>query len=190
MAGTKNFYDTIREQLFNGSLSQKQFEGCEDILEAWSDKGIVDKRFIAYSLATAYHETAKTMQPIKEYGKGAGRKYGSKIKMSGKPYTTPNQIYYGRGYVQLTWFENYDFAGKQLGIDLLNDPDRALDPVIAAKIMVIGMINGWFTGKRMSDYFSQTKEDAFNARKIINGLDAAKIIEGYYKVFLKGLCCD
>ncbi len=27
-------------------------------------------------LATVYHETAKTMQPIEEYGRGVGRDYG------------------------------------------------------------------------------------------------------------------
>lgn len=189
MAGTKHFYDTIRAELFSGSISQNQFNGIEDILEAWSEKGITDKRYIAYALATAYHETAKTMQPIAEYGKGKGYDYGKKLKRSRQPYTTPDKLFYGRGYVQLTWYENYAAMSKLLGVDLLNNPDLALNPDIAAKIMVRGMLNGDFTGKRLADYFNEKVTDPFNARKIINGLDKAKLIEGYYFVFFKGLAC-
>lgn len=194
MPGTKQFYDTIREPLFNGSLSQKQFDGIEDILEAWCDKGIQDKRYIAYGLATAYHETAKTMQPIAEYGKGKAYDYGKKLKRGGGagkriPYSTPDKLYYGRGYVQITWYENYQSLGKIIGVDLLNNPELALNADIAGKIMVYGMLNGYFTGKRLADYFNEKSNDAFNARKIINGLDAAKLIEGYYHVFYKALGC-
>lgn len=187
MAG-KEFYDRIRTDLFHGSISQRQFEGIEDIIEAWHDKGITDIRYIAYALATAYHETASTMQPIAEYGKGAGRDYGKKLKISRKPYTTPNKLYYGRGYVQLTWYENYEAMGKLLNVDLLNNPELAMQPDIAAKIMVRGMLNGDFTGKKLSDYFNEKITDPYNARKIINGLDKAKTIQGYYDVFYKGLC--
>ncbi len=38
------------------------------------------------------------MQPIEEYGRGKGRKYGAPAGPYGK-------IYFGRGYVQLTWLE-------------------------------------------------------------------------------------
>lgn len=188
--GTKHFYDTIRPPLFAGKMSQKQVDGCEAILEAWDNKGIKDNRYVAYGLATAYHETGHTMQPIEEYGKGKGYDYGKKLKRSRQPYTTPDKLYYGRGYVQLTWYENYDTVGHLIGQDLLHHPELALDAAIAAKILVDGMINGWFTGKRLHDYFNDKSNDPFNARKIINGLDRAKDIEHYYDVFLKGLCCE
>ena len=43
------------------------------------------------------------------------------------------------------------------------------------------MVEGWFTGKKLSDYFNE-KTDYINARKIVNGLDKADIIAGYAKV--------
>lgn len=184
----KKFYDTIREGLFKGSISQSQFEGIQHILEAWDNKDITDTRYIAYALATAFHETAKTMQPIAEYGKGKGYDYGKKLKRSRKPYTTPDKLFYGRGYVQLTWYENYAAMAKLLAVDLLNNPDLAMQPEIAARIMVRGMLNGDFTGKRLADYFNEKITDPFNARKIINGLDKARLIQGYYNIFHKGLC--
>jgi predicted chitinase len=107
--------------------------------------------------------------------------------MDRKPYTTPDQLYYGRGFVQLTWYENYQKAGKKFGIDLLNNPDLACDLQIATDIMFEGMIHGWFTGRKLSQYFSATKTDWINARKIINGRDKDVLIAGYAQAFFNGL---
>jgi hypothetical protein len=89
----------------------------------------------------------------------------------------------GRGYVQLTWDFNYKSVGESIGLgdQLYFHPERALDPVIAYKIMSHGMRNGTFTGKRLSDYISDTSADYYNARRIINGLDKAELIRGYAK---------
>lgn len=184
---TKSFYDSIRANLFGGKISSKQFEGLEAILQEYSSLCINDLRKLAYILATAYHETAKTIQPIKEYGLGKGYDYGKKLKMSRKPYSTPNQIYYGRGFVQLTWYENYDAMGKQLGIDLLNNPDLMLNMKYSIDAMFIGMTKGMFTGKKLSDYFTDSKTDWVNARRIINGTDAAEKIANYAKIFYNAL---
>ena len=59
---------------------------------------------------------------------------------------------------------------------MVNNPDLALKPEIAVLILVIGMKDGKFTGRDLSDYFTSTKSDYYNARKIINGLDKAVII--------------
>lgn len=184
---SKAFYDTIRPTLFNGSISTKQFNGIEGIIKTYSELCINDLRQLAYILATVYHETAKTMQPIAEYGKGAKYDYGKKLKMSRKPYTSPNQIYYGRGYVQLTWFENYDAMGKKLGLDLLNNPDLLLTVDVSTKVMFTGMNLGMFTGRKLSDYFNANSTDWVNARKIINGLDKAQLIANYAKTFYGAL---
>lgn len=188
----KHFFDTVRESLFNGSFSQDQVEGLDAILDRWEASGLTDLRWLAYMLATAFHETAKTMQPIEEYGKGKGYRYGKKIKRSGIPYTLPDKIYYGRGYVQLTWFENYETMGRLLGIDLLNSPELALHPKIASDIMFEGMTKGNshfgdFTGKSLENYFNDKKEDWVNARRIINGTDKAELIAGYGKKFMSAL---
>ena len=176
------FYNTIRP-MFGGHLSQSQADSIETILDASSS--ITDERHLAYILATCFHETAKTMQPIEEYGKGKGHTYGHKIKRSGLHYTVPDHIYYGRGYVQLTWYENYKYLGLLIGKDLLNHPELALLPEIAAKIM--GMTKGCFTGVNLNTYFNDHRTDAENARRIINGTDVAKIIAGYYNTFYKAL---
>lgn len=180
---SKAFYDSVRATLFNGTISGKQFQGIDTILSEYNARCINDIRKLAYILATAYHETAKTMQPIAEYGKGAGRAYGGKVKMSRVPYTTPDKIYYGRGHVQLTWYENYEAMGKRLGVDLLNSPDLALSMGVSVKIIFEGMLKGMFTGKKLSDYFTAEKTDAINARRIVNGTDAALKIKGYYDLF-------
>ena len=191
MPDTKEFYAEIR-LLFGGHLKQSQVDGIQAILKATADAGITDDRKTAYILATVFHETAKTMQPINEFGKGTGHDYGKKLKMGGGPgkripYTTPDELYYGRGYVQLTWYENYESMGKLLHIDLLDNPDLALQPAIAAAIMIKGMTKGSFTGVGLDRYFTDQRTDWVNARKIINGLDQAQTIAGYAKTFYKGL---
>ena len=184
----KEFIDAIRKNFFNGKLSVQQFEGIKAILVKWDESGFKDLRWLAYMLGTVYHETARTMYPIEEYGKGKGRRYGNKIKQSGKSYSEPNQIYYGRGYVQLTWFENYERMGRILGIPLLQKPELALVPEHSANIMFEGMTRGVtfkgdFTGRCLEQYFNDTTEDWYNARRVINGVDRAELIAGYSKRF-------
>lgn len=171
MLDKKHFFDTYRNKY--GNFNESKVKGMEAIIDAFEqDETLTDYRWLIYMLATVKHETADTFQPIREYGKGKGRKYGKTIN---------GHVYYGRGYVQLTWDFNYKTMGKELGIDLYNNPDLALDLNIAAKIMFVGMEKGLFTGKKLSDYFSGNKEDIINARRIINGLDRANLIAGYYK---------
>jgi len=143
-------------------------------------------------LATAYHETAHTMQPIEEWGKGSGKPYGRMIKQNGLIYTWPDHIYYGRGDVQLTWYENYEQMGKIMGIPLLDKPNLALDPEISAEILVEGMIlgkscRGDFTGYSLENFFNPQCDDPFGARRIINGLDSAHTIAGYHYKFLEAI---
>jgi putative chitinase len=171
------FFGLIRTSLF-GSLSQNQVAGISAILDEWDRRKMMDLRWLAYMLATALHETAKTMLPIAEYGRGKGHKYG--IPVNGKTY-------YGRGLVQLTWDYNYKAMGIIIGVDLLGNPDLALVPANAAAIMFEGMIRGTFTGKKLADYFTTTASDWTNARRIINGLDRAADIAGYAQKFYAAL---
>jgi putative chitinase len=195
MINRKHFFDTIRPTLFKGSLSQSQVDGMESILSAWESRELTDLRWLAYILATTYHETAKTMQPIEEYGKGKGYRYGKKIKRSGIAYNLPDKIFYGRGYVQLTWFENYETMGRLLGINLINNPELALVPETAAAIMFEGMTKGNsnfgdFTGKSLENYFNDKREDWVNARRIINGTDKAEAIAEYGKKFYSAIILE
>jgi putative chitinase len=162
-----------------GTLNQSQVDGLNALLgAAESDATITDIRWLAYMLATTYHETAHTFQPIEEIGKGRGRPYGT-------PDAVTGQTYYGRGFVQLTWKRNYQRFSDLLGVDLVNDPGLALEPDIAYRVMSIGMIRGLFTGKKLSDYINDLKTDYVNARRIINALDKATLIAGYAENFEK-----
>lgn len=173
------------------SATQGQLDGCFAIIDEWEKQGFTDARQLSYVLATVYHETGKKMQPVEEIGKGKSHPYGSKMKYGGGPglrvaYTTPDKIYYGRGLVQITWYEMYQKFGKLLSIDLLNKPELALRMDISVQILIQGMDKGLFTGKRLSDYFG-AKEDRINARRIINSLDCATMIAGYSNNFYKCL---
>ena len=184
----KKFFDTVRAKLFNGKLTQSQVDGLDTMIDGWQILYPSNSMsMLAYVMATTFHETGRTMQPIEEWGKGKGRPYGGKLKMSRTPYTTPDKLYYGRGYVQLTWFENYEKAGKRLNVDLLNYPEKALEPAIAVQILMIGMMEGWFTGVSLQKYFNATTSDWVNARRIVNGTDKANEIANYAKIFYEAL---
>lgn len=186
------FHNEINKSLFNGRMNPSQKSGIDYKLNAWFRSDLSDYRWLAYMLATSYHETAKTMQPIEEYGKGKGKIYGKKIKYNRLPYTNPDKIYYGRGDVQLTWYENYELMGKLLNVPLLEKPELALEPEISAKIMIEGMTKGKsnrgdFTGVSLETYFNNKRDDPINARRIINLLDKAELIAGYHYKFLDGI---
>lgn len=188
----KRFFDEIRDSLFHGYLSQSRVDGINAKLDAFDKFNIDDNRWRAYMLATSYHETARTMLPIEEWGKGRGKPYGKKIKHDGQFYLWPDKIYYGRGDVQLTWYENYEKMGKLLDIPLLENPDLALDSGISARIMIEGMTKGLssrgdFTGVSLENFFNSYADDPVNARRIVNGLDRAKIIAGYHFSFLDAI---
>ncbi|GJE38544.1 hypothetical protein [Methylobacterium persicinum] len=174
------FLAAARLAPFPGWLSPGQVTGLETILGACPpDLGVAQT---AYCLATAFHETARTMQPIEEFGRGRGKPYGP----SG---------FWGRGYVQLTWRANYARASARLhalGLlagdeDLVDRPALALRPDVAAAILFHGMGEGWFTGARLSDFFGPGRCDPVGARRIVNGTDCAGPIAGYHAAFRAAL---
>lgn len=188
----QQFFQEINQSLFCGKLNNRQQEGILLKLAAFEKFEVTDDRWRAYMLATSYYETARTMMPVEEWGRGNGKPYGRKIKLNGQPYTWPDQIYYGRGDVQLTWYENYERMGELMGLPLLEQPELALDPDISAQILVEGMIlgksnRGDFTGRSLEDYFNTHRDDPFGARRIVNGLDNAHTIAGYHYKFLEAI---
>jgi len=177
------FFDNVRNKLFDGALDQQQVDGCGVILGLWEGQytgtPMSDIRWLAYILATVFHECATTMWPITEYG--------SQSYLQGKEYYP----YIGRGFVMITWEDNYRHASQQLSLtgsrDLVDHPELALDSLISARILFRGMAEGWFTGKKLGQYFNESKNDPVNARQIVNGNDDDVLIAGYHADFLAAL---
>lgn len=131
------------------------------ILQKCRDNGLLRNQ-AAYVLATATWETAHTMEPVRE------------AYWLSEVWRRTNLRYYpwyGRGFVQLTWERNYRYAGEQLGRDLTSDADAVMEPEVSAEILVKGMLDGWFTGKKLSDYVTLNRSDFRGARRIVNGMD-------------------
>lgn len=185
LARPKAFFDRARPLFTRGVISPAQLAGIQCKLDAFGAAGC-PIAYVAYGLATSFWETAQTMQPVREIGRGKGRAYGVPGKHGG-------QIAYGRGDVQLTWDYNYAKADAELGLKgaLIGNYDLALDPAISARIMVEGMLEGSFTGKRLSTYLPSsgfaTLAQFTQARRIINGVDRAAQIAALAAVFQDAL---
>lgn len=191
----KPFLNHVRTSLFGGALVEAQVEGMIRIIAACDMAGLSDAE-AAYVLATVYHETGRRMQPVREHFKESDaaaresvaawcRKKHKRNYAAIDPET--GQSYYGRGYVQLTHRENYARQAAKLGVDLVNNPDLALHPEVSALILVKGMRDGDFTGKKLADYIRDGEADWYNARRIVNGLDRASDIAGYARHFAAAL---
>lgn len=197
MINRRFFFDQCRRTLFGGRLKQSQVNGLGFILDVWEKTHAKkDDRWLAYALATAYHETAFTMQPIREFGGAAYffRMYDpestvpSRARLSKRMGALPGDgvLFYGRGYVQLTWRANYTKMGKAFALNLTSDAaaaDQVLGAELAARIMFKGMEEGAFTGRKLGNYFNASSEDWKNARRIINGLDCAEVIGQHARQF-------
>lgn len=192
----KAFFDVCRKGVMGPTLDGDEVSGSEAILDACEGLPLA---FTAYALATAWHETAHTMQPVKEYGGNAyfTRMYDPRgqrphvAKALGNTQPGDGALYAGRGYVQLTGRANYAKAHAYTGHPLTGNPDLAMRPDIAARIMREGMLGGWFTGKSFASYLpasgKASRESYKAARRIINGVDKSGAIADYAMGFQEAL---
>lgn len=186
----KIFFDSVRGPLFGGSLTQSAVDNMNIVLDYWQANHRSKPRAqLAYILATMRHEVGAAMKPVRERFASsdaqarralAGAAYGG----SAGPF---GNAYYGRGYVQLTWIKNYQKQGRKLGLNLVQNPDLVLQPGVAVKVLVEGMLDGDFTGKSLDDYITGSRQDFVNARRIVNKLDRAELIAGYARRFLRAI---
>lgn len=175
------FYSRVRASF--GALSQTQVDGFQALLQAF---GVArwPVAYAAYGLATSWHETNRTMEPVKE---------AYWLSEDWRKQNLRYYPWYGRGFCQCTWKANYEKADEELGLEgaLLKNPDLAMVPVHAAKILVKGMEEGWFTKKKLGHYLplsGQAGFDAFKeARRIINGTDKAEKIAKEAQIFQEAL---
>lgn len=199
------FYDWLRDNdLLGPTISGTEFKGCEAITRACAAASWPIS-WTAYAMGTAYLETAHQMIPVREaywLSESAANAYfrrmydiqgqrPNKAKELGNLNPGDGARYAGRGYPQLTGKNNYLKAGTALGVDLVGHPELALEPGVAAQIMVRGMAEGWFTTKKLSDYLpaaGPATVAAFTpARRIINGTDRASDVAGFAFNFQQAL---
>jgi hypothetical protein len=168
MIDRKTFFDHVRAEPFGGFLSGSQVTGLAYILDEAERRGPSDPRFLAYRLATTFHETREAMIPVREAG---GEAY-----LKAKPYYP----WVGMGLVQVTWEAN----GKKFGA---TKPEDLMSWPVALRALFDGMDQGVFTGRKLATYFSATVNDPVGARHIINGSDKASLIAGYHAQFLAAI---
>lgn len=191
------FFDVYKEE-FKG-IKQPQVEAYDELLDEFDASLVFDtKGKISYGLATVKHETGDTGRPVEEGYWIKNRipaLYNYYVRNNPAALKTifPNgkngKNYLGRGLPQITHNYNYKNVGDGIGVDLLNNPELAMHPDIAFKIMEYGMHHGTFTGKKLNDYFKNGTYDFYNSRAIING-DKKKngmLIAGYASVFFKAI---
>lgn len=191
----KTFYAALRRResgVFGTSISQQQVRGIDGILDAFMTHGDGRARTLAYALATAYHETARHMVPVRETlarDDATARRRLSHARYA-QPQPPHGHCYYGRGQVQLTWKRNYERSSKDAGVDLVKHPDRALDPVTGARILIRGLLDGRWNerGFGIAYYLPDGgKEDLKNARRTVNITDKWDRIARYYRAFLAAI---
>ncbi len=183
------FFAKVRKIMHRRGMGDIQFQTYKQLINYWnSHPNITDRRWLAYVMATAYHETQ--LKPVREGFKktdAAARKHVRWMwnkRIITLPYHRPDpvtgQVYYGRGYVQLTWAQNYKKMGRAIGMgdQLYLHPDLVLDPEIASKVLFVGMLKGKFRySKRRAPkgwqklrlFFNKNRENWYGARNIING---------------------
>lgn len=196
------FFNHLRASpsgMFLGSFTESQVRGIEGIIDGFLSHGDGRIKTLAYGLATARREVGAGMIPVREGFKATDalarayvqRNYGHKGR---DWYCWPSgphgHVYYGRGIAQLTWAENYEFAGHNLGIDLLRNPDLALDPEIASRLLFMGLVSGQWNarGHGIAHYLPDDGlDDLMNARRTVNITDHWQDIAAYYREFLGAL---
>ena len=136
------------------------------------------KTQMAYALATTQWETAQTFKPVKE---------AYWLSEDWRKANLRYFPYYGRGYVQLTWQDNYKKYGDILTLDLVNNLDMALQHDVALFVLVHGFQTGTFTGRKLTDYVTASQTDFVNARRCINGTDHAQDIANVAQGFMTTL---
>lgn len=168
----EKWFFRVKKTKFNGQQGLREVLSFIEADDEWHDT-----RQVANFLAQCGHESAWTYKPIKEFR----AREGTTARRVQDKYWFTN--FFGRGLVQITHRYNYEKLGKRLNIPLAENPEMALQPIYSYEIAAVGMREGLFTGKKLSDYINDTKCDYYSARKIVNGLDRASLIQGYSIAF-------
>ena len=153
------------------------------IIEAARAKQLIDAQ-IAYVLATAEHES-DSFRTLEEYSSGA--QYEGRADL-GNTIAGDGVRFKGRGYVQLTGRLNYTSYSEIAGLQLTRFPLIVMNwPALSVFVIVDGMMRGVYTKRKLGDFVSNSKQDFYNARQVINGHDRAEKIADQASDWLRQL---
>lgn len=193
------FFNAMRPMFPNKRFDAGQVAGLDDILDVLERRDDLRLEYKAYMLATAFHETAFTMQPVRETRAASDaaaiaildRAFArGQLTWVKTPYWRPDaerKSWLGRGLVQLTHKANYAKMAPIVGADLVGNPGLAMDMDVAIAIMIEGMLRGSFTGKKLGDYLGSGNQNWAGARRIINPDNLGPKIGNYGRAFLAAL---
>jgi predicted chitinase len=124
---------------------------------------------LAQFLAQCAHETGDFAHLEELGGNRYLAKYDpsvnpAKAKALGNTQAGDGARYKGRGFIQITGKANYATAGQALGIDLVNNPEAAAKPDVAAKVAV------WYWQNRVAPYVQDFSDTRGVTKRINPGL--------------------
>ena len=195
----RSFFDLVRQTIFGGRLNRKQVQGLNFLIGFWRDRyaEMISVRQLAYNLGTTALETDWTMQPIDEYGDDAyfERRYGHRTKKGkelGNTRPGDGARFAGAGLVMQTGRRNARFSSQRLqamgvDVDFEANPELRNDPEMAAHCLLLGNHEGWWTGRKLPDFISETRWDGKGARSVVNGSDRWDEIDADARAFLEAL---
>ena len=130
-------------------------------------------------MATIRIEVGKGYLPIREFASNEAYfdRYEGRADL-GNTIAGDGRKFKGRGYIQLTGRANYTTYAQKLGVDLVNNPDLALDVPISAKILA-----QYFIDRKVDE--ACLKGDWLTVRKLVNGVNRATGLPNGWEEFKK-----
>ena len=156
------------------------------VLNSLASASLADKMMVLMALGTIRAET-ESFLPISE---GRSR---FNTSPSGHPFDlydnrkdlgntgpTDGERFRGRGFIQLTGRDNYTRYSKEIGEDLVTNPESANDPVIAAKLLA-----RFIADRERPIREALAENDLATARRLVNG--GSNGLNRFTDAFQKGM---
>jgi hypothetical protein len=133
------------------------------IQAACLQNGLTDRASVIAIVATIATEV-RSFEPVNEYGGDEYyKKYEGRADL-GNTQPGDGVRFHGRGFIQLTGRANYRSYGQKLGIPLEAEPERALEPDVAARLLT-----SYFADRKIAD-FARSGDWKMVRRKVNGGL--------------------